>query len=100
MPALVPYHTVDQVLQAFRERDIWLFFFLFLIGGLYWVTDSALRSYEEYHRRNPGAKAMYDAWQRDHAMKRNANRPTSVICPIHKVFRDTCPPGSHDEDRR
>ena len=89
--------TADQLLELFKQRDVWLFFALFVIGGLYWIAASAEGQIDEYHRANPGAKAMYDAWRRQKAWKSHARVPTTVICPLHKVFRDQCPPGSHDE---
>lgn len=85
------------LLQLFRERDTYLFFALFVIGGLYWIAANAERDQEEYLKANPGAKAMYEAWKRDRALRQHGSRPTSIICPIHKVFADQCPPGSHDK---
>lgn len=94
------YHSVDSLLQAFQERDIWLFFALFVIGGLYWIAATAEARFEEYLKANPGAKVQYEAWKLDRSLRAHGSRPTSVICPIHKVFADQCPPGSHDREEK
>lgn len=65
----MPYHSVDQLLRAFEDRDIWLFFALFVIGGLYYIAASVEGQIERYHRENPGAKAMYEAWLRERGKK-------------------------------
>ena len=65
----MPFESVDQLLRAFQDRDIWLFFALFLIGGLYYIADNALAQLDEYHRANPGAKAMYESWLRAKPVK-------------------------------
>ncbi|HEX5578840.1 MAG TPA: hypothetical protein VFY43_04160 [Candidatus Limnocylindria bacterium] len=88
----MPYHSVDQLLGAFQDRDIWLFFALFLIGALYYVADNALAQLDEYHRANPGAKAMYESWK--------AAQPIKVAgkayCREHQCVVDWCR-GLHEE---
>jgi len=82
----MPNETIDQLLQAYRDRDIWLFFGLFVVGGLYYLADNALAEFHEYLRENPGAKAMYEAWKR--------SRPVKVMgkpyCSKHQSVVDQC----------
>lgn len=89
--------TLYELHRIYEQRDLILFMLLALIGLLWAWHNRDLRDYEDFMRDHPGPAGQFKAWRakRDHA--KLARRPTSVICPIHKVFRDTCPPGSHDE---
>jgi hypothetical protein len=88
------HDTIDHLLQAYRDRDIWLFFGLFVIGTLYYLADNALAEFNDYLRENPGARAMYEAWKRA--------RPVKVMgkayCSKHQSVVDHCK-RLHDDDK-
>ena len=94
----MPYTSVHDLLYQYQQRDFLLIVLLCVIGVLYWMTQRALGEYERFMDDHPGSKGEYKTWSTKRALAKHASRPTSVICPLHKVFRDTCPPGSHDEE--
>lgn len=89
--------TFPELLRQLQERDFLLIVLLIVIGLLYRWADAGLRDYEAFMRDHPGPAGQFKAWKLKRDFAAHSKRPTSVICPIHKVFRDTCPPGSHDE---
>lgn len=91
------YDTAALLHQAYEQRDAFLIVLLFVVGGLYQWADRSLRDLERFMAAHPGSKAQFDNWQRHQRLRADARNPM-VICPLHKVFRNECPPGSHDDE--
>jgi hypothetical protein len=93
----MPYQNIAELLAAYQQRDFFLLILLVVVGILYWMTQRRERAYERFMEAHPGSKGQFEAWSKRQDVKANRTHPTSVICPLHKVFRDTCPPGSNDD---
>jgi hypothetical protein len=93
----MPYDSVHDLLRIIQSRDFFLILLLVVIALLWAWQNRDLRDHEQWMNDHPASKGDFTAWRRQRDSAKLARRPTAVICPLHKVFRDTCPPGSHDE---